>query len=163
MSLATAIYRPLFLKYAKAYRFDPRALEAQAMVESSGKATAFRYEAHKRDASYGLMQVLEATARKVGLPPSEMAASLCDAETGILYGCKAMTDICNWVGAECEMQRYGGQYERMPAPFPKLYRIVLARFNGGGHLNPAPDGSLRNIQYVERVETFFHAVCQETG
>lgn len=159
--LPTERYRPLFAQFEESCLIDRRLLEAQALVESSGKAQAFRYEVALHDASYGLMQVLGKTARKLGLPSTEAEASLCDPATGILYGTKALIDICRWVGPECEKARSAGMFRRIDGVLPASLRTVYARYNGGGHNNPAADGSLRNEDYVQRIETFFEAVRRE--
>lgn len=163
MAFPTAKYRPLFEKYGKTYRFDPRLLEAQALVESSGHAEAFRYEIALHDASFGLMQVLGRTARKLGLPENECEASLCDPAIGILYGVKALVDICAWVGSSTDMERASGAYAHVSVPLPKNLRTVLARYNGGGKNNPDESGLLRNEDYVLRIEAHFEGVVKDIG
>jgi len=163
VSLPTAAFRDSFDKVGGQFLWDPRLLEAQAMVESSGLPRAFRYEPAKQDASFGLMQVLGTTARRLGLPSTQAEASLCDAAVGIEYGMKALMDIVHWVGGECAQDRAGGAYKTLSLPLPAHVRTVLARYNGGGVGNPGADGSLRNEDYVKRVETHFAAVLADGG
>jgi soluble lytic murein transglycosylase-like protein len=58
---------------------------AYCQIESSFNARAYRWEAHLGEASWGLMQVLESTARDRGLigPPSD----LYEPEIGLAIGC----------------------------------------------------------------------------
>jgi soluble lytic murein transglycosylase-like protein len=58
---------------------------AYCQIESSFNPRAYRWEAHLGEASYGLMQVLESTARDRGLigPPSD----LYEPEIGLAIGC----------------------------------------------------------------------------
>jgi hypothetical protein len=62
MNLKSAAFRELFVRFSKSQRIDARLLEAVCMTESGGKPQAFRYEPAKRDASFGLMQVMGRTA-----------------------------------------------------------------------------------------------------
>lgn len=57
-------------------------------IESSFNPRAYRFEAHRGEASYGLMQVLESTARDRGLVGQP--EQLFDPETGILYGMRQL-------------------------------------------------------------------------
>lgn len=161
MSLPTAIFRAAFKKAAGAHLWDPRLLEAQALQESSGKTTAFRYEPAHGDGSFGLLQVMGNTARKLGLPPGQAEASLCDPYIGLEFGCRALVDIVKWVGcADLWAQR---RFVSVSLPLDPKLRAVLARYNGGGKDNPADDGSLRNEDYVRKVELYFESVVGETG
>lgn len=161
MPLPTAIYRPLIAETAKASRLDPRWIEAQIMQESSGRARAFRYEPGLRDASYGLMQVLGKTARALGLPLDMRDASLCEPDAGIRWGVRALTDILDRIPGAIQA-RMLGSFESMTV-LPAIYRIALARYNGGGHGNPEADGSLRNESYVQGVESWFAQVVLDLG
>lgn len=161
MSLPTAILRAAIKKVAAEYHWDWRVLEAHVMVESTGRPMAFRYEPAKQDGSFGLLQVMGNTARNLGLPQGTAEASLCDPYVGLDYGMKALKDIVRWRKAEDLWAQ--GAFKSVNVPFPPKLREVLAVFNGGGVGNPREDGTLRNESYVQRVETFFQAVVQETA
>jgi soluble lytic murein transglycosylase-like protein len=64
---------------------DPRDVLATITIESGFNPAAYRYEAHLRDASYGLMQVLWSTAREMD-PSLTDPAQLYDPETNIRVG-----------------------------------------------------------------------------
>lgn len=161
MSLPTAIYRSAIAKAADKYLWDARLLEAQILVESSGKTTAFKYEPGHADGSFGLLQVLGNTARKLGLPPGQAEASLCDPYIGLDFGLRTLRDIVRWVG--CDVEWAQGQFKNVTQPLPPHLRTVLARYNGGGVGNPDTDGSLRNEAYVQKVEDYFKQVLQDTA
>ena len=160
MSLPTAIYRGLFAKVASAHNWDPRLLEAQVMVESSGNTKAMKTELQIQDASRGLMQVLYKTAHSLGLPDGH-ADDLFDPYVGVEYGLRALVDIAKWSHFSPEWAQ--GKWKLVSLPLPTNLRIVLARYNGGAHGNPREDGTLRNESYVERIELFFEAVTKETA
>lgn len=62
-------------------------------TESSFNPSAYRYEAHIKDASYGLMQVLYSTAKWLGFQgkPEE----LFDVKINLLYGIKYLSWLFN--------------------------------------------------------------------
>jgi soluble lytic murein transglycosylase-like protein len=159
----TAAFRPLFLRFGKAYQIDHRLLEAIALQESGGKPAAFRYEPAKLDGSFGLMQVMGATARALAFPPDSHDAELCEPEVGILYGVKALADILDRYTADSRFAREHGEFAKLPrGPLPFPIQVALARYNGGPRGNPGDDGkSLRNNAYVMGVGAYFGAVCSE--
>ena len=154
-------FRGLYQRFGKAYRIDPRLIEAVVRQESAGKPHAFRYEAAIRQASYGLMQVLGSTARGMGLEPAMSEAVLCDPEVGVLYGVKVLADNLNRFAASVQQDRQNGVYEVLAPPLPFPVMVALARYNGGYKGNPGPDGSIRNSKYVEGVAKHFTDVCRE--
>lgn len=156
-------FRGLCERSGKAYRIDPRLLEAVIWQESAGNPKSFRYEPAHMDGSFGLMQVMGNTARAMGLPASERDASLCDPERGVTYGTRVLRDNLDRVSAATAMARSRGEYERLSVPLPKEIQIMLAVYNGGPKSNPNPDGVLRNQKYVDEVTAHFKSVCQEVG
>lgn len=75
---------------------DPILVMAIIRTESSFDAKAYRYEAHIKDASYGLMQLLYGTAQWMGYKGSP--EGLYDPETNIIYGMKFL----QWLQERCE-------------------------------------------------------------
>lgn len=65
---------------------DPILICSIIVIESSGNPNAYREEKKINDASYGLMQILYATAKSVGF--SGIGKDLFDPEINIKYGCK---------------------------------------------------------------------------
>lgn len=132
---------------AKNNQVDPDVILAMIGVESSWNPYARRYEhaADRKlpdpdrpgldddiaedDASYGLMQIMGSTARKLCFRAPDFT-NLYDVELNLTFGCKLMSQLLhhsNW-----------------------NYAVALARYNGGYAGNPRPDGSLRNQDYVDR-------------
>jgi len=68
--------------------FDPALIMGIIETESSYDPSAYRYEAHLGEASYGLMQILESSARDRGM--TGPATQLFDPATGILFGMRQL-------------------------------------------------------------------------
>lgn len=68
--------------------FDPALVMGIIETESSYNPSAYRFEAHLGEASWGLMQILESSARDRGMvgPPDQ----LLDPATGILFGMRQL-------------------------------------------------------------------------
>ena len=154
-------FRDIYKRFGKAYRIDPRLIEAVVRQESSGKPHAFRYEPAKRDASYGLMQVMATTAKALNLLPGMHDAALCEPEFGVRAGVVVLADNLNHYSATAQQDRQNGVYETISIPFTMPVAVMLARYNGGWKGNPGPDGSIRNSKYVEGVAKHFTDVCRE--
>lgn len=78
----------------------PAELLAFVEVESAFRPAAYRFEPHLGEASYGLMQVLESTARDRGLMGAPEA--LYDPLTGLFYGVAQVAWTRDFLG-----RRYG--------------------------------------------------------
>jgi hypothetical protein len=134
---------------AERFKLSPRLLAAQVLVESSGRADAFRYEPgiaqqlaagrlkpkylpknvcqRRLAGSYGLLQVLWLTAADYGfIGEPEM---LFVPTIGLEYGAEHFAALLEWAG---------GDYGR-----------ALAAFNGGKSGNVSPP--FRNQAYATRV------------
>lgn len=162
MSLPTATYRDLFEKHGRSSLIDPRLIEAVAMTESSGQTDAYRDEPQIADGSRGLMQVLQRTARGLGMPANMSADTLFEPNTGVHYGVLCLAQNLDGFN-KSKTQRTDGTYAILTEPLPREIRIALARYNGGGKGNPRPDGTLRNEGYVAKVEKWFRAVVLDTA
>lgn len=151
MILASRWYRPLIRSTAERYKFDPIVIEAMVMVESIGRADAFREEPafwrkylatndlykhmNPRVAagSYGLMQVMYSTARDMGFPADRDPEDLFVPRRSLEYGCKYLA----WIRDE--------KFRGLPL------EACLAAYNGG----PTDDNRrapYRNREYVARVK-----------
>jgi soluble lytic murein transglycosylase-like protein len=75
---------------------EPAVLAAIMHRESEGNQDAIRYEAKKKDYSYGLMQVLSATARWLGFNADNDL--LLEPEINIYYGAKYLKNRLNLYG-----------------------------------------------------------------
>ena len=63
-------YSELIKKTAEKYGLDPQLIYATIMTESEGNPNAYRFEPRLNQASYGLGQILESTARSLGFTGS---------------------------------------------------------------------------------------------
>lgn len=111
-----AKFRPQIYDIAKSVNLDPVLVEAIAHVESGGHAYKVRYEPGYRwlfqpdvfsrslnitldtekvlqSCSWGLMQIMGATARQHGF--KEDMPLLCNPEKNLFYGCKHLKSLVN--------------------------------------------------------------------
>lgn len=143
-------YRGEATAIAEQHRLDPNVVMALALVESSGKTHAYRYEpafwlkfmARKPEwdganpervsASYGLMQCLYVVALELGLPHDEPPEHLFIPVIGLQYGCRKLRDVLGWARGD------------LPA--------ALAAYNGGKTADNGPSVAVkRNQVYVDKV------------
>jgi len=149
-------YKALIEDAAKAHALPPGLVEAVVGVESGGNPWAFRYEPQyyerhvapdastravapcSRDSerqalatSWGLMQVMGATARSLGFQGAFLNA-LCDPAMGLEYGCRLLARL---------RDRYKAQ-----GGWPG----VVAAYNAGSP-RKAADGRFVNQSYVDNV------------
>ena len=144
---------------ADAYQFDAALLEAQVIVESSGKPDAFRFEcalwARWRErqetlaakeygalaaCSFGLLQVLLETAMEHGFPgrPETLFVPM----IGLDCGCRYLAHLRDTHPRE---------------PWPR----ILCAYNGGPGVLRLPVAS--NIAYAERVAVAARGVAHEVS
>lgn len=91
----------LILRAREVYGVPFAWVKAIIATESSFNPQAYRAEPAINDASYGLMQILEGTARKIGFTGSR--TDLYDPETNIMLGAKLLaTDIIPRCGMNFE-------------------------------------------------------------
>lgn len=140
---------------AKAFDLEPELVTAIVMVESAGRTNAYRYEPnfwlrymankpeyaggnpYRLSASYGLMQVMYATAHFHGFEACPEV--LFQPAMGLTYGCKHLRKLLNECDGDVEM--------------------ALAQYNGGKSGNTAPP--FRNAGYVLKVMKTYHALKGE--
>jgi len=134
------------VRVARAYGLDPELLTAQILVESSGDATAFRYEpaffrryVHGNpDAkaakfgplaacSFGLLQILLETACEIGFVGQPW--DLFTPAIGLEWGAKYFAALLAWAGGDVTR--------------------ALAAYNGGKQGNVRPP--FRNQAYADKV------------
>jgi soluble lytic murein transglycosylase-like protein len=124
---------------------DPNLIEAQVLVESSGRTMAYRYEPdfwtrymagkpewtlmlpERVSASYGLLQIMYPVARELGFTGEpEM---LCVPSVGLAWGCEQMRRLLEWAKGNTLQ--------------------ALAAYNGGKGGNATPP--FRNAPYAAKV------------
>lgn len=84
-------WQPIVLRESQATGVPAAWINAVILTESSGNANAYRAEPQIRDASYGLMQLLERTAK--GLGYAGTPDGLYDPQTNIHYGVKLLAQL----------------------------------------------------------------------
>lgn len=139
----------VFCSTAKQFGLEKLQLKAVAMVESSLRPRAFRFEQAFWDnylknnpiwkdrnpqevsSSYGLMQIMYTTAVALGFPQDGNPEDLYNPVYNIELGAKLLRQLMD--------KSYG------------WFDVSLSRYNGGYGGNPGADGSLRNASYVNKV------------
>lgn len=121
---------PVVESIAIRYGVDPNLVKGIIKKESNWDVNASRYEAHLKDSSWGLMQVLLQTAKEVlgntGLTISQLIAPETNIAAGTGYIAK-------------QLGRYGGNV-----------RDAIAAYNSGS-VKKNKDGSYINQSYVDDV------------
>lgn len=122
---------PIIQEMGKKYNVEPALIKAHIKQESNWDVNASRFEAHKGDASWGLMQLLLVTARDVLGNKDLTTTQLIQPRVNIEAGTKLIAD--NW-------RRWGN------------IRDAIAAYNAG---SPRIDPKTRkyvNQDYVDKVE-----------
>lgn len=116
------------------YNVEPALIKATIRAESNWDVNASRYEKHKDDASWGLMQVMLATAKWIlkndNITISQLVSPYLNIEAGTAY-------------LAYNLKRYKGNLKHAIA----AYNAGSARFN--------KDGSYVNQSYVDKVYGFY--------
>jgi hypothetical protein len=110
---------------------DPPLVKAVVAAESSFQPKAYRAEPHIKDASYGLMQTLFATAKDMGYTGTP--EGLYDPATSLEFGTRYLAK---------QLRRYNGQ----------IPHAVAAYNSGTAYVR---DGKFVNQAYVDRVLRFY--------
>lgn len=134
IALTTDNLTKLVIEAANRYSVDPALVMAHIKAESSWNPSAYRPEPQINDASWGLMQVLLATAKKVSGNNKLTASELLKPETNIDIGTKYIAQ---------QIQRYSGNI-----------KDAIAAYNAGSARRKF-DGSYINQPYVDRVYGYF--------
>ena len=112
----------------KKYGVEPALIKAHIKQESNWDVNASRYEVNKGDASWGLMQLLLATARQVLNDPNLTTTQLIQPRTNIEAGTKFISQNLN---------RWGNM------------RDAIAAYNAGSP-RIGKDGQYVNQDYVTK-------------
>ncbi len=118
--------------FGKKESVDPALVKAVIRQESNFIPTAYRFEPHLREASYGLMQTLESTARLLGFTGDPIR--LFNPSLSIKYGTEYLRDL---------MAKFGGNI-----------KDTLSGYNGGpGSVRRG--GPYHNQSYVDSVYKYY--------
>jgi len=127
--LSPATLEPIIQEMAKKYNVEPAWIKAHIKAESNWDVNASRFEVHKTDASWGLMQLLLSTAKEVLGNPNLTTTQLINPRTNIEAGTKFLLQLWN---------RFGNM------------RDAIAAYNAGSP-RLGKDGKYINAAYVDKV------------
>jgi soluble lytic murein transglycosylase-like protein len=127
--LSPETLEPIINEMGRKYGIEPTWIKAHIKAESDWDVNASRFEAHKGDASWGLMQLLLSTAREVLNNPNLTTTQLINPRVNIEAGTKYLSQL--W-----------GRFGNM--------RDTIAAYNAGSpRLNA--QGKYINQDYVDKV------------
>lgn len=127
--LSPGTLEPIISEMGRKYNIEPAWIKAHIKAESNWDVNASRFEAHKTDASWGLMQLLLATAKEVLGKPDLTTTQLINPRVNIEAGTKFLSQL--W-------SRFGNM------------RDAIAAYNAGSpRLNA--QGKYVNQAYVDKV------------
>lgn len=128
--LSPSTLEPIINEMGAKYNVEPALIKATIKQESNWDVNASRYEAHKADASWGLMQLLLVTAREVLGNPNLTTTQLVQPRVNIEAGTKFISQL---------QSRFGNM------------RDAIAAYNAGSpRLMPGTKKYI-NQDYVDRV------------
>jgi soluble lytic murein transglycosylase-like protein len=125
---------PIISEMGSKYNIDPAWIKAHIKAESNWDVNASRYEAHKADASWGLMQLLLVTAREVMGNANLTTTDLINPRVNIEAGTKFLSQL--W-------SRFGNM------------RDAIAAYNAGSP-RLTPQGKYVNQAYVDKVTSNYN-------
>ena len=161
--MAAPWYRPQVQSASSRYGLDARLVEAIVRTESSGIASAYRFEPgfwtmylaknpkymhripREVSASYGLMQIMYPVAVENGYRGEPVG--LYDVETNLDLGCKYLASLMRWAGRHRD--------------------AAIAAYNGGKGVGLGIDPKtgrkvpFRNQQYVDKVHRHLSNIMKE--
>jgi soluble lytic murein transglycosylase-like protein len=127
--LSPETLEPIINEMSRKYNIEPAWIKAHIKAESNWDVNASRFEAHKGDASWGLMQLLLVTARDVLGNSNLTTTQLINPRTNIEAGTKFLSQL--W-------SRFGNM------------RDTIAAYNAGSPRLTA-QGKYVNQDYVDKV------------
>lgn len=128
--LSPATLDPIILEMGAKYGIEPAWIKAHIKAESNWDVNASRFEAHKSDASWGLMQVMLATGKEVLGDPNLTITKLTQPRVNIEVGTKFLKQL--WT-------RFGNM------------RDAIAAYNAGSPRIDKKTGKYGNQAYVDKV------------
>jgi soluble lytic murein transglycosylase-like protein len=131
--LSPETLEPIINEMGSKYGIDPSLIKAHIKAESNWDVNASRYEVHKTDASWGLMQLMLETARGVLGQPDLTTTQLINPRTNIEAGTAYIAQ---------NMKRYKG-----------IVPDAIAAYNAGSARFKAPPKEYEyiNQDYVDKV------------
>lgn len=133
--LSQSTLEPIIQEMSRKYNIEPAWIKAHIKAESAWDVNASRFEAHKGDASWGLMQLLLVTAREVLGIPNLTTTQLIQPRVNIEAGTKFLSQL--W-------SRFGNM------------RDAIAAYNAGSPRLDPKTGKYINAAYVDKVTNFYN-------
>lgn len=130
VKLSAEALDPIVNEMASKYGIEPAWVKAHIQAESNWDVNASRFEAHKKDASWGLMQLLLSTARDVLGNNQLTTTQLIQPRVNIEAGTKFLSQL--W-------RRFGNM------------RDAIAAYNAGSPRIDPKTGKYVNQSYVDKV------------
>lgn len=127
--LSPSTLEPIIQEMARKYNVEPALVKATIKTESNWDVNASRFEVHKTDASWGLMQLLLSTARNVLGNQNLTTTQLIQPRVNIEAGTKLIAENLN---------RWGNMKD------------AIAAYNAGSP-RLGKDGKYVNASYVDKV------------
>ena len=128
--LSPATLDPIIAEMGAKYGIEPAWIKAHIKAESNWDVNASRFEAHKSDASWGLMQVMLATGKEVLGDPNLTITKLTQPRVNIEIGTKFLKQL--WT-----------RFSNM--------RDAIAAYNAGSPRIDKKTGKYVNHAYVDKV------------
>jgi soluble lytic murein transglycosylase len=128
--LSPETLEPIINEMGQKYGVEPALIKAHIKAESNWDVNASRFEVHKTDASWGLMQLLLNTARGVLGQPDLTTTQLINPRVNIEAGTKFISQNLN---------RFGNM------------RDAIAAYNAGSPRLDPNTGKYVNQDYVDKV------------
>lgn len=122
---------PIINEMGQKYSVDPALIKAHIKAESNWDVNASRYEVHKEDASWGLMQLMLATAREILKQPDMTTTQLINPRVNIEAGTAYIAR---------QMKRYGGNVKN-----------AISAYNAGTAKMKSGTNDFINQAYVDKV------------
>lgn len=133
--LSQATLSPIIQEMSNKYNIEPAWIKAHIKVESNWDVNASRFEAHKGDASWGLMQLLLTTAREVLGNPNLTTTQLIQPRNNIEAGTKFLSQL---------RSRFGNM------------RDAVAAYNAGSPRLDSTGRQYVNQDYVDKVTNAYN-------
>ena len=126
---------PIIQEMANKYNVEPALIKGIIKTESNWDVNASRFEAHKGDASWGLMQLLLSTAKGVLENPDLTTTQLIQPRVNIEAGTKLLNQLVN---------RFGNM------------RDSIAAYNAGSPRLDSTGRAYVNQDYVDKVTNAYN-------
>ena len=133
--LSQSTLDPIIQEMGQKYGIEPELIKAHIKVESNWDVNASRYEAHKGDASWGLMQLLLSTAREVLQNPNLTTTQLIQPRNNIEAGTRFISQL---------RSRFGN------------VRNAIAAYNAGSPRLDSTGKNYVNQDYVDKVTNAYN-------